>query len=142
MLGVPPHAEELLGKVIQKSKSERRPTCWKDCFTQVLGASAATKVQEATPETFSYRFVESGAEVGFPEFFNTGHKKWRDFLGPRRGRGKRLPSNAFFTCLQRTRHRLYGQPCRLRHARPHSRGHDTETHCRTGLFAETFHSQG
>ena len=26
-------AEDLLGKVSQKSKSERRPSCWKDCFT-------------------------------------------------------------------------------------------------------------
>lgn len=50
--------EVLLGKVIQKSKSERRPS-WKDCFIEVLGESAATKIQEATPETFSYKFVES-----------------------------------------------------------------------------------
>lgn len=52
-------AHQLLDKVIQKSKSERRPS-WKDCFVQVLGESAATKVQESTPETFSYKFVESG----------------------------------------------------------------------------------
>jgi hypothetical protein len=52
-------ADELLDKVIQKSKSERRPS-WKDCFVKVLGESAATKVQEATPETFSYKFVEAG----------------------------------------------------------------------------------
>jgi hypothetical protein len=52
-------AEDLMGKVIQKSKSERRPS-WKDCFTAVLGVSAATKVQESTPETFSYKFVEAG----------------------------------------------------------------------------------
>src|SRR5437879_4924362 len=37
-----------------------------------------------------------GVELGLPEFFNTGHKKWRDFLGPRRGRGKRLTTNGFF----------------------------------------------
>jgi hypothetical protein len=51
-------AEALLDKVIQKSKSERRPS-WKECFIEVCGASAATKIQEATDESFSYKFVES-----------------------------------------------------------------------------------
>jgi hypothetical protein len=49
----------LLEKIIQKSKSERRPS-WKDCFVHVHGESEATKIQEATAETFSYRFTESG----------------------------------------------------------------------------------
>jgi hypothetical protein len=48
--------EVLLEKVIQKSKSERRPS-WKDHFIFVHGESKATEIQEATPETFSYRFV-------------------------------------------------------------------------------------
>jgi endonuclease YncB( thermonuclease family) len=50
---------DLLEKVIQKSKSERRPS-WKDCFIAVHGESKATEIQEATAETFSYRFVDSG----------------------------------------------------------------------------------
>jgi hypothetical protein len=54
-------AEALLDKVIQKSKSERRPS-WKDCFIKVLGASAAADIQEATPESFSYKLVESGLD--------------------------------------------------------------------------------
>jgi hypothetical protein len=49
-------AEDLLEKIIQKSKSERRPS-WKDCFIAVHGESKATEIQEATPESFSYRFV-------------------------------------------------------------------------------------
>ena len=51
--------EELLERVIQKSKSERRPS-WKDCFIAVHGESKATEIQEATEETFSYRFVDAG----------------------------------------------------------------------------------
>jgi hypothetical protein len=46
----------LLDQVIQKSKSERRPS-WKDCFVDVLGESAATQITNATPESFSYKFV-------------------------------------------------------------------------------------
>jgi hypothetical protein len=51
-------ADALLENIIQKSKSERRPS-WKDCFIAVHGESKATEIQEATAETFSYRFVES-----------------------------------------------------------------------------------
>jgi hypothetical protein len=51
-------ADALLENIIQKSKSERRPS-WKDCFIAVHGESKATEIQEATEETFSYRFVES-----------------------------------------------------------------------------------
>lgn len=47
----------LLSKVIQKVRSERRPE-WKKCFITRLGESAAVQVQEATEETFSYKFVE------------------------------------------------------------------------------------
>jgi hypothetical protein len=50
---------EKLLESIQKSKSERRPS-WKDCFINVLGESAATQIQDATDETFSYKFVEAG----------------------------------------------------------------------------------
>lgn len=49
-------AEALLEKVIQKSKSERRPS-WYDAFVAIAGESGATKVREATEESFSYRFV-------------------------------------------------------------------------------------
>jgi hypothetical protein len=48
----------LLEQVIQKSKSERRPS-WYDCFVALAGESGATKVREATPESFSYKFVET-----------------------------------------------------------------------------------
>jgi hypothetical protein len=50
--------EVLLEKVIQKSKSERRPS-WKDCFVAALGESTAAEIQANTAETFSYKFVES-----------------------------------------------------------------------------------
>jgi hypothetical protein len=50
--------EVLLEKVIQKSKSERRPS-WKDCFVAALGESKAAEIQNDTAETFSYKFVES-----------------------------------------------------------------------------------
>jgi hypothetical protein len=52
-------AATLLDKVIQKSKSERRPS-WRDNFVYVHGESKALEIQQATPETFSYRFVGSG----------------------------------------------------------------------------------
>jgi len=46
----------LLDKVIQKVRSERR-AAWKDCFISVCGEAAAIKIVEATPESYSYKFV-------------------------------------------------------------------------------------
>lgn len=49
-------ATVLLEKVIQKSKSERRPS-WYDAFLGLAGETGVNAVREATDETFSYRFV-------------------------------------------------------------------------------------
>jgi hypothetical protein len=48
--------QSLLSHVIQKSQS-RRNVSWKDAFVSELGAAAALKVTDETPESFSYKFV-------------------------------------------------------------------------------------
>jgi hypothetical protein len=53
--------DELVDQVIQKTQS-RRSVSWKDAYINELGASKATALSEATDESFSYKFVISGAK--------------------------------------------------------------------------------